>query len=191
MKKLSTRVYEHLILPIITNVSPVRQVSWGVAVGVFIGLTPTVGIQMYLVAAIWGICRYLFRVRFALSVGVAMVWISNPITMVPIYYIGFITGSFFFNMIGLPIISLDLQAFQQKFEDFLQHSGWEMISESSQFFLVDLGVPTLVGSLFYAIPFAIICYFLTHVLLTRYRKFKAEQENLTYEEWCLRYEVSN
>ena len=74
------------------STAPVSEVSLGVAVGVFLGLTPTVGAQMYLVAIVWSIYRYIFRRHFNLPVGVAMVWISNPLTMVPLYYLFLLTG---------------------------------------------------------------------------------------------------
>jgi len=60
MKKITVQLYERLIVPIISSVAPVNQVSWGVAIGVFVGLTPTMGWQIYIIAMVWTICRYLF-----------------------------------------------------------------------------------------------------------------------------------
>ena len=91
-KKLGNYVREKFINPVVHSRAPVSEVSIGVAVGIFMGFTPTVGVQMYLVAIVWTIYRYLFRRNFALPVGVAMVWISNPLTMVPMYYLFLITG---------------------------------------------------------------------------------------------------
>lgn len=190
MKKISSKIYEHLILPILSSFAPVRQVSWGVALGIFVGLTPTMGVQMYIVAAIWGICR-IFRFHFYLPVGVAMVWITNPVTVLPFYYVFLLIGNIFFQKMQWPTIHLDWPTFQQKFEEIAENNLWELLEEGSKFLLVDLGIPMLAGSLFLAIPLAVISYLLTNVLLTRYRKYKADQANLTYEEWCLRYEISN
>ena len=85
-------ITEKLINPVLHSTAPVSEVSLGVAVGVFLGLTPTVGVQMYLVALVWSIYRYIFNRHFNLPVGVAMVWISNPFTMVPLYYLFLLTG---------------------------------------------------------------------------------------------------
>ncbi len=189
MKKLSTTVHEHLILPIVNSVAPVKQVCWGVAIGLFVGLTPTMGIQMYIVVAIWTVCWYIFRFRFYLPVGIALVWVSNPVTFVPFYYIFLTIGNTFFQVMEWPTITLDWRTFQQKFEKMTEDSIWKIAQEGSQFLLIDLGIPMLVGSFFVAIPVAIIFYFVTAFLLTRYRKFKAEQAKLTYEEWCLKYET--
>ncbi len=191
MKRLYTTIYERLIFPIINSVAPVRQVGWGVAFGMFIGLTPTMGIQMYIIAGIWAVFRYLLRFHFYLPVGVALVWISNPVTVVPMYYLFLITGNLFFGMMNWPAISLDWSTFQQKFDELFQLGFWEKIVEGTKFLFIDLGLPMLIGSLFYAIPLSIISYFATCYFLTRYRKFKAKQENLTYEEWRLRYETPN
>ena len=191
MKKLSTTLYEHLILPVIESFAPVRHVSWGVAIGLFVGLTPTMGIQMYIVAAIWGISRYIFRFQFYLPVGVALVWISNPVTVLPFYYIFLIIGNAFFHMMQWPTIPLDWSTFQQAFEKMAAESLWGMLQEGSRFLVIDLGFPILVGSLFLAIPSAVIFYFVTGFLLTRYRKYRARQANLTYEEWRIRYETIN
>lgn len=52
----------------------------GVAVGLFIGLTPTVGIQTFLML----IGSLVFRANFPAAVIVS--FISNPLTMAPLYY---------------------------------------------------------------------------------------------------------
>ena len=91
-RKLENIIKEKFINPVLHSTAPVPEVSLGVAVGVFLGFTPTVGVQMYLVAMVWTIYRYLFKKRFSLPVGVAMVWISNPLTMVPLYYLFLLTG---------------------------------------------------------------------------------------------------
>ncbi|MBF0286305.1 MAG: DUF2062 domain-containing protein [SAR324 cluster bacterium] len=191
MKTLYSILYDRLIFPVINNVAPVQQVSWGVAIGIFIGLTPSMGAQMYIVAGIWAVFRYLFRLHFYLPVGVALVWVTNPVTVVPIYYLFLITGNLFFEMIDGPTIALGWPSFQQKFEELFQLDLWGKLVEGSQFLFIDLGLPMLIGSLFYAIPFAIIFYFVTCYFLTRYRQFKAKQANMTYEEWRLQHETLN
>ena len=189
-KKLSLKIYNQLIVPIVSSTAPVRQVSWGVALGVFIGLTPTMGVQMYLVAVLWWICR-VCRFHFHLPVGVAMVWITNPITVVPFYYGFLVLGNLCFQAMRWPTVHLDWPTFQHKFEAIAQNSLWELFQEGSRFFLIDLGLPLATGSLFVAIPFAVLSYFLTSLLLKRYRQYQAEQANLTYEEWRMQYETAN
>lgn len=183
MKKLLWFGYEWLVHPITKSVAPVKPVSWGVAIGVFIGLTPTLGIQMYIVAALWALCRYLFHFRFSLPAGMASVWISNPITIVPFYYAFLLTGNKIFQNMQWHVVVMDWQTFQQRFADYEQYSIWEILWEGSQFLLVDLGIPMLVGSFILAVPSAVIFYFITSFLLTRYRKHKTHKAKISYEEW--------
>lgn len=64
-----------------------HQVALGFAVGLFVALTPTVGVQMILGALI----AHLLRANRALPV--ALAWISNPFTMGPIYYFNYRVGA--------------------------------------------------------------------------------------------------
>ncbi len=68
-----------------------RSVSGGVALGVFIGLLPVLG-QTPL--AIFG--ALLLRVNLPLAA--VAVWISNPITFVPIFYFAYRLGAMLLNI---------------------------------------------------------------------------------------------
>jgi len=56
-----------------------HRIALGVAIGIFITWTPTIGLQMVLTLALAALLR---ANKF---VGVPFVWISNPFTLVPIY----------------------------------------------------------------------------------------------------------
>lgn len=56
-----------------------HRIAWGVAIGVFIGFTPTVGIQMMLAVGLAAV------LRGNKVVCIPMVWITNPVTILPIY----------------------------------------------------------------------------------------------------------
>ena len=58
-----------------------HRVAKGFALGIFIGWLPLVGIQMFLAAGI----SWLTRANFIASM--PGVWFSNPVTMVPMYYL--------------------------------------------------------------------------------------------------------
>jgi uncharacterized protein len=59
---------------------PPHRLALGVAIGVFVTFTPTVGFQMVIAVFLaWWL-------RANKAVGVPVVWISNPATFVPIYY---------------------------------------------------------------------------------------------------------
>jgi uncharacterized protein (DUF2062 family) len=63
-----------------------HRIALGVAIGMFITWTPTVGFQMLLVLAL----SWLLGANKL--VGVPFVWISNPATLVPIFYPNYLLG---------------------------------------------------------------------------------------------------
>ena len=65
---------------------PPHRLALGMAVGVFIAFTPTVGFQMMLAVFL----AWLLGANKV--VAAAVVWISNPATLVPIYYTCFVVG---------------------------------------------------------------------------------------------------
>ena len=187
-KKLGKYIREKFINPVLHSRAPVSEVSIGVAVGIFMGFTPTVGVQMYLVAIVWTIYRYIFRRNFALPVGVAMVWISNPLTMVPMYYLFLITGYMMFDVQH----GLSYQHFAESIGRISQTGDlMDKISEGTSFLLVELGWPMVVGSFVYAVPFSIISFYITKYLVTKHRKNNARLEGISYDEWKNKYETDH
>ena len=187
-KKLSLYIREKFINPVLHSRAPVSEVSLGVAVGIFTGFTPTVGVQMYIVAIIWTIYRYFFGKHFNLPVGVAMVWISNPLTMVPMYYLFLVTGYFVFDIQH----GLSYQNFAESIGRITQTGDMmEQIAKGTRFLLVELGWPMVVGSIFYAVPFSIISYYVTKFLVISHRKSNATIEGISYEEWKNKYETDH
>lgn len=65
---------------------PPHRLALGFAIGMFITLTPTMGFQMALVVF------FAWLLRANKVVGVPLVWITNPATMVPIYYPMYVVG---------------------------------------------------------------------------------------------------
>ena len=189
MKKIIEKlITEKLINPVLHSNAPVSEVSLGVAFGVFLGLTPTVGVQMYLVALVWSIYRYIFGRHFSLPVGVAMVWISNPLTMVPLYYLFLVTG--------YRLLETQNGISYELFTEYLGHISstegtWEMIIAGASFLLVDLGWPMIIGSLVYGVPGFIISYFMTKRIVTSHRKSKASLAGISYKDWRTQKETQH
>jgi len=184
-------IWAHLILPYLESHSPLRQVAWGSAIGMFVAITPTVGIQMYIVTLIWLLCRYLFRTPFTLSVSIAMVWISNPITVAPLYYLFLQTGDLLFGLMGQEVHDMTFEAFKaqvQALEDAGGDNFFEWLYHAMVVLVVEFGWPMLIGSLLYAIPLSILSYPTTIMLLGRYRRRLADSAGMSYEEWRKKFE---
>lgn len=86
-------VHLRLVVPLLRGRHPPEYTARGVFYGVLIGLTPTIGVQMAIVLAIWLLLRTIRRdLDFNLIAAVAWTWISNAVTLPPLYYVFFVTG---------------------------------------------------------------------------------------------------
>jgi len=87
-----------------------RSVAGGVAVGLFMAFMP-VPIQMLLAA----LASILFRVN--IIIGVSLVWVTNPITIPPVFLFTYLVGTW---ILGTPLHAV---AFQPTVEWFWQEFG--------------------------------------------------------------------
>lgn len=183
-------VRQKLIQPFTDSRDPVHEVAMGASVGAFLGLTPTVGVQMYLVFMAWLLLRYVFRIRFNMLIAFAMVWISNPVTMAPMYYAFLVTGQWMRELAGVGFLPISYTAFTAEVARIGAVEGVSFLLwlyNAAKVLIVEFGWPMVLGGLVYAIPGAIIAYPLTGIWLRRYRKFRAAAEGITYQEWRARY----
>jgi uncharacterized protein (DUF2062 family) len=75
---------------------PPHRLALGAAIGMFVAITPTVGVQMFLVVFL----AWLLRANKA--AGLPMVWVTNPATAVPIYYPCYRIGRFLLQWPPIP-----------------------------------------------------------------------------------------
>ena len=153
-----------LVIPIKRDRNPPDFVARGVAVGMVIALTPTVGIQMPMVALIWLLFRTISRqFDFSVIVAMAWTWVTNVFTVGPVYYVFFVTGQ----------LMLGQHTDVQGYSIFVSMLSQSMSTEAS--FLESLwvytagllrtfGVPMFIGS----IPWAIVGGWVSYRLAHRY-----------------------
>lgn len=113
-----------------------KMITRGVAIGLFWGFIP-MPMQMLAVMATTPL------LRFNVPIAISMVWLSNPFTMPPMYYVEYLTGNFILGYEGIEGIELTMEWFSENFDDIL--------------------VPLYVGTAFYSI----IVTSLVYVLLNR------------------------
>jgi uncharacterized protein (DUF2062 family) len=80
------------IVPVFRSPHPPEYTARGVANGVFWGLTPSVGLQTVAIVATWLVAHKLCRRPSSLLQAFIWVWVNNPVTMVPMYYLFYVTG---------------------------------------------------------------------------------------------------
>lgn len=119
------------------------SVAGGVAIGMFAGLIPGPG-QM-ISAALLAVA---FRVN--LPVAVVTTWYTNPITIIPIYFVAFKLGTLLFgdgsNHVQLLTLSFADKSVSEWLPTFIQ---W----------ITDMGKPFLLGLLVLALALTVIGYF--------------------------------
>ncbi|MEA2100863.1 MAG: DUF2062 domain-containing protein [Campylobacterota bacterium] len=107
-EKLKTFIEKYKIPPEYLSTNR-RMVSKAVLIGLFIAFIP-MPMQMLLVIAM--IPFFKFNVPIAL----AMCWFSNPFTMPPMYYMEYLTGSFFLGTEIAPV-EMTLDWFSENIDD--------------------------------------------------------------------------
>ena len=135
-----------LLIPIKRARHSPEYVARGVMVGMAWAMTPLVGIQMYLVFMTWLIARRFFRWNFSLIIGCAWTWMTNVVTMFPIYYVFYVTGQMLLgnwdNVSGYAsFVGLLAETFGADL------SLWETLERYGVFIIKDWGLAMAVGSL--------------------------------------------
>lgn len=190
--RIRSLVYVNLIQPVVQSYAPLGQVAWGTSIGFLVGLTPTVGVQMYIVTLFWLIARYGLRLKFNLPIAVAIVWISNPVTFIPLYF-GFLSiGDKILLALGYTVTPMSLEAFTSAVHNFGHQPGmnWlEWAYYATLVLLVEFGWPMLVGSLAVAVPISLLSFPFTYMVLGKYRRYLAATEGISYQAWRQKYET--
>jgi len=91
--RLGWYVRRKLLVPFLRRSQSPEYSARGVALGLLIGMTPTLGLHLLLVLAVWAIAGKFFPQRkFSLLVAMAWTCVMNPLTAAPLYYLFFVTG---------------------------------------------------------------------------------------------------
>jgi septum formation protein len=145
--KLRRFFYNRVIRPIITVHDKPEPVALGVFIGIFIGTTPTIGLQIPLAI----ILAAIFRANKIAAA--AMTWPANPLTMVPLYWFQHYVGA---KMLGKETLHF---ADIQKLVDTINWTNWWQIVAR------DLFWPLMFGGFVVSIIFATPWYPLSLWLL--------------------------
>jgi len=144
-----------------------HRIALGVAVGVFVAFTPTIGFQMVLAVAL------AWLIGGNKVVAVPFVWISNPFTMVPIYLPNYYVGRW---LLGSSVPPPDFGQVVQASGTWLEkvRMWWDVTWQSF--------TPLWVGSLVVAFVLAIPSYFVFYWMVVLYRKALAKVKHAHAEE---------
>ncbi len=114
-----------------------KMVTRAMLVGFFIAFIP---MPMQMVAVL----AFLPFFKFNALIGMAIVWVTNPVTMPIIYYIEYLTGNFILMRDDIKDVEITLEWFSEHLDDIF--------------------IPLYTGALFYSITSAIFFYYLVNWL---------------------------
>ena len=145
---------------------PPHRIALGVAIGVFIAFTPTIGLQMLLIFFLTS----LFRANAA--AGVPMAWLTNPATIPPVFYWNYRIGCL---LLGKPDSAVE--EFRKNVSDLVHRdlTWWTMVKEWWDL-VMRVAQPLWVGSVVVGLVLAGVTYGLMYYLITVYRR--AHQRHL-------------
>ena len=166
-----------LVIPVLRAADHPRALARGVAAGVLIGTSPTLGLQTTLLVLLFLACRPVPWLRFNLVVAFAWSWVSNPFTLGPLYYLYYVTGGI--ALAGKEAAIQSFGAFRQALAAVTDGMGWS--PEAIASVLGDLwrtfGICLAVGSIPYMVIFTLGAYTAAVILLRRHKARRlAEQE---------------
>ena len=138
-----------------------HQIALGVAVGFFWGMTPTVGVQMLLVLGFYYLCKPFFT--FNVKASLVTVYISNPLTMLAIYWFDYEVGTLF--------VSGDLT--KSELAAVLEYGSFGEWWETVKDLVLRVGWPMLIGSAAVGTTCALVSYPLTRWSVVKWRGRKA------------------
>jgi uncharacterized protein len=128
------------------------SLAWGMALGVFVGITPTIPFHTILVL----LFGFLFKMNLT-SAYLGSWLVSNPLT-IPLLYIGeYQIGRCLLGQSGAELVIRDYSLAA------LLKLGWDVVG------------PLLLGGLVLAVIFAVPAYFLSYRLLSAVRKNEAHE----------------
>ena len=142
------------------------RIARGLAIGIFVAWLPLIGLQMLIILGLS------FILRANKLVGLPAAWISNPFTLVPVYYPSYLLGS---AILGSGVISI--QDFEHRFGDiFLSALSWPArLEELASLIFTDFFYPTLIGSIPIGLIIAVACYFLSVRAIKRHRNRRLQR----------------
>jgi uncharacterized protein len=142
-----------------------HSVAVGTTVGVFVGMTPTVGVQMLMIIIFAFITKPFFH--FNRIAALVSVYISNPLTMLPIYWFDYKVGTYF----------VEGNMTKEEFSKILEYNSFSEWWNTVLGLFIDVGWPLFWGAMVLATLASLITYPAMRYLLNSFHKKEACSHN--------------
>ena len=145
-----------------------HSLALGAAIGVFIGLTPTMPFHTLLILIL------VFATRSSFIAGITVSWIvCNPLTYIPIYYFSVLVGNY------VTPYQLNWEKIQAVLNIFLSESSTFTNSSKA---LLGIGYEAMIvlisGGFIFALPFGILSYYLALYSFNRLQQKRRQRRIL-------------
>lgn len=174
--RLGRSVRARLIRPLHSVRHPPEYMARGVFFGLLVALSPTTGIQMPMIFVIWLLVRK-FRSswNFNLLVALAWTWVTNVLTIPPLYYLYVVTGR---ALLGWLDRIKSFETFESRLSETLSpDAGWlEALWVYTVNFIDKFGLPVFVGSIPWTIMGSWLGYKWSLALIRRVRARRRRME---------------
>ncbi|MBP5343914.1 MAG: DUF2062 domain-containing protein [Alphaproteobacteria bacterium] len=160
-----------LVIPLLRSSHPADFKARGVAVGMGWAMTPLVGIQMTLVMMTWVFFKKVLKKDFSIPLALAYTWVTNVFTMLPIYYIFYVSGQLMLGHWD------DISGYTQ-LQEILRDTFMSELSFSEKWLLFfklllqDWGLAMIVGCL----PWVVAGAWVGYVLTMKFEHLRAERK---------------
>jgi uncharacterized protein len=184
--KLNRLVHFKLVIPLMRSPHAPEYTARGVMVGLFWAFTPLIGIQMILVFLSWLIARRRPNWDFSLLVSLAWTWVTNVFTLIPTYYLYYVTGKF---LLGQHEAITGYERFSRGWEAALEAEGYLMpLLIYAKTIATGHGVPIIIGSIPFCFGIAWLGYRWSLKFVIGLRKARAERRARKQRQGAARVE---
>ena len=150
------RRFRHFVFHSVLHADdPPHRLALGIAIGVFVTFTPTVGLQMMIVVFL----AWLFRANKL--VGLPIVWITNPATIMPIFYTCYRIGG---TILGRPAVGLHWWGRLAERPD----PWWDRVQFYWNHFM-EIAAPLWIGSMLLSLILGYAVYYISYYAIAGYR----------------------
>ena len=147
-----------------------RSIVLGLFYGTIIGWTPTVGLQMIIAVLVAS------ALRVNRLAAVVMVWISNPLTMIPMYWLEYVVGKHVMSWFGVVYSPWTQERFRELFETLMGLNAWDALVMLGRTGASLLWPMTVGGSLIGVMNGAVLAIVVFRYLTSRGRPDEHEPE---------------
>ena len=163
-----TRLTKYYYLKFLRLKGDPRTIARGIALGTFVGITPTIPLHTVALLILIPIFRANFVAAFLASVATC-----NPLTYFPQYYFSYLIGN------SLTRANLSWERIKSVMDIVFSDAGFSEIFKSMSQLGTDAAIVLVVGGFILATPFAIASYFLSLRFFIALRNKKREKQVLS------------